>query len=204
MHLRPYQLALLDGVRAGWDTFSKQLAIAPTGSGKTICFCHMAKEQAEKGERTLVLVDQSELAFQTVDKMQRAVGLKCEVEKAELSASRTAVVVVATVQSMINRLDEWPADHFGLVIADEADKSICASWLKVLRHFDGSANVCGFTATPNRNDKKSLGSYYENIAFEATLFDLIQPGKWAFEETNDPAVAEQWREHGMNVEEISE
>ncbi len=182
MNLRPYQTALLAAVREGWDSFSKQLAISPTGTGKTICFCHMAKEYAEQGKRTLILVDQSELAFQTVDKMERAVGLSCDVEKAERTASRSAMVVVATVQSLMRRLDDWPADHFGLVIADEADKSICDSWLRVLRHFDGEADVCGFTATPNRSDKKNLGSYYENIAFEATLFDFIGNGKWAKDE----------------------
>jgi len=203
MNCRPYQIAMLSAVRSGWEEFSKQVLIAPTGCGKTWVFCHMAKEYADQGLRTLVLVDQSELAFQTVDKMQRAVGLKCAVEKAEMSASREAVVVVATIQSMMSRLDKWPSDHFGLVIADEGDKSICESWMRVLKHFDGTANVCAFTATPWRSDKKNLGTYYENIAFEATLFDFIGDGKWAFDETDDPEVAEQWRRAGLNVEVVS-
>ena len=203
MTLRPYQTALLDAVRDGWSSWTKQLVIAPTGSGKTICFCHMAHEYAGRGERTLILVDQSELVYQAVEKLEAATGIKAEVEKAEQRARRSATVVVATIQSMVSRLEDWPSDHFGLVIADEADKSICDSWLKVLRHFDGTANICGFTATPNRSDKKNLGTYYENIAFESTLFDFIGDGKWAHDETNDPAIAEQWRKAGFEVEVVS-
>lgn len=182
MHLRPYQLEILSAVRNGWEEFDRQLVVSATGTGKTIVFSHMAKEAADAGERTLVLVDQSELAFQTVDKMKRAAGLACEVEKAEWRATMEAQAVVATVQTMSRRLEDWPRDHFGLIIADEADKSICAQWQKVIKHFDGDARVCGLTATPNRNDKRNLGEYYQNVAFDATLFDFIGNGKWAFDD----------------------
>ena len=54
---------------------------------------------------------------------------------------------------------------------DEADKSLAKSWMTVLNHFDGTANVCGFSATHLRSDKRSLGEYYESVAFEATQKD---------------------------------
>ncbi len=176
MNLRPYQLDCQSAFQRGWEEFDKQLGVVPTGGGKTIIFSKMARVAADAGERTLVLVDQSELAFQTVDKMKRAAGLICEVEKAEFSATIGAQVVVATVQTMARRLADWPADHFGLVIADEADKSISKQWQTVLKHFDGNARVAGFTATPNRSDKRNLGEYYENVAYEIGLFDLIKQG----------------------------
>ena len=176
MNLRPYQTDCLSAIRLGWEEFDRQLVVAPTGSGKTVIFSMVAREFADAGERTLVLVDQTELAFQTVDKMKSAAGLVCEVEKAEFRASKDAQVVVATVQTMLRRLDDWPQDHFGLVIADEADKSISSSWKKVLKHFDGHARVCGFTATPNRSDKRNLGEYYDSVAYEIGLFDLIKQG----------------------------
>ena len=176
MNGRPYQLDCLAAFRAGWAEWCKQLGVLPTGSGKTIIFSWMAREFADRGERILVLVDQSELAWQTVDKMSRAAGVTCAVEKAEFSAGRGAQVVCATVQTMARRLDDWPADHFGLVIADEADKSISKQWQTVLKHFDTHAKVAGFTATPNRTDKKNLGEYYENVAYEISLTDLINQG----------------------------
>ena len=181
MNARPYQKEILSAVDAGWNEFPRQLVVSPTGTGKTIVFSLMAKAAAQQNERTLVLVDQTELARQTVDKMERAAGLRCEVEQADQRASHDSPVVVSTVQSMSGRLDEWPADHFGLVIADEADKSITPTFQKSLRHFDGAARVCGFTATPNRSDQRSLGEYYMAIPFQAVLQDFIGSGKWAYD-----------------------
>ena len=176
MNARPYQTECLSAFDAGWAEFDRQLGILPTGSGKTIIFSWMARAAAEQGERVLVLVDQIELADQTVDKMRRAAQLSCEVERAQSSASRRCSVVVATVQTMARRLAEWVPDHFGLVIADEADKSISEQWQLVLKHFDGHGRVAGFTATPNRTDKRNLGEYYQNIAYQIRLHELIKQG----------------------------
>lgn len=139
-------------------------------------FSLMATEALAAGEKTLIIVDQNELVDQAVDKLMQATGIRAEREKAEHSASLTAPVVVATVQSLANRLDKFSPDHFGLVIADEADKSISAQWQKVLNRFDGSAKVAGFTATPHRTDQKNLGCYYENVVERENLFSLINKG----------------------------
>ena len=50
------------------------------------------------------------------------------------------------------------------------------SYLSTLRHFHDHAKVLGVTATPDRSDKRNLGRYFENIACEVTLLDLIQQG----------------------------
>src|SRR5207302_8008902 len=39
---------------------------------------------------------------------------------------------------------------------------------------DENAFVLGVTATPDRGDKKNLARYYQNIAYEITLLDLIK------------------------------
>jgi superfamily II DNA or RNA helicase len=45
----------------------------------------------------------------------------------------------------------------------------------VLDHF-AEARVLGVTATPSRSDKKALGSYFQRLACEVTLLDLIRDG----------------------------
>lgn len=174
---RDYQTNILSSVRKGWqEGFRKQLVVSPTGSGKTLLFCWMAKEEFDQNRRTLILVDQDELVFQAVDKLRKATNLIAEVEKAEFKASKMARIVVASVQSMVRRLDQWAPDTFDLVIADEADKSLAKTWQAVLKHFDPTARVCGFTATPLRLDKRSLGEYYDNIAADYSLIQLIKLG----------------------------
>lgn len=175
MHLRPYQLEILTSLRAGWPEFDRQLVVSPTGSGKTVIFSHVAREIVDAGGRVLVLVDQRELVGQAVEKLRAVAGLHAEVECAADSASLAASVVVATVQSIGRRLAKWPADHFAMLVADEADKSISPTWQKVLHHF-APAQVAGFTATPHRSDLRNLGEFYERIAAEISLFDLIRDG----------------------------
>jgi superfamily II DNA or RNA helicase len=192
MTSRPYQIEIDNQLEAGWAEARKQLVISTMGSGKTICFAQLALRFCRVGERVLVLVDQDELVRQAVAKIEATTDLKCEVEKAEYRAGKSAAVVVASVQSMMRRLAHWPANHFGLVIADEADKSLAASWQKCLNHFDAHAKVAGFTATPNRGDLRNLGEYYERIAFEAYFFDFIGRGKWAFDVVNGKRVQKNW------------
>lgn len=171
---RPYQSDVLNKILNGFGSYSKQLVVMPTGSGKSPLFAWLAK--ALQPKRTLILAHRDELIEQAIDKVRRATGIEAEKEKAESHASLTAPIVVASVQTMIRRLDDWPKDHFGLVVADEAHHSISASWQKVLTHFDSFAWVLGVTATPDRGDQRNLGAYYENVAAEVALFDLVDLG----------------------------
>jgi len=172
--LRGYQVAAHEAVMRGFADFRKQLLVLPTGGGKTVQFAHLAA--ALQPKRTLVLAHREELISQAVDKIHRSTGLIADVEMAEHKARPTAPVVVASIQTLarISRRERWPRDHFGLVVVDEAHHALAESYVNTLHHFDENAFVLGVTATPDRGDKKSLGRYFENIAYEITLLDLIQ------------------------------
>lgn len=175
MELRPYQSDCAEAVERGWGEFSSQLLVLPTGGGKTIVFAHLARWEADRGGKTLVLAHREELILQAADKIHAATGLRAEIERAGDRAGPDAAVVVASIQSMIRRLDRWPPDHFSLVVADEAHHAISDSWQTVLDHF-GGARVLGVTATPDRGDKRNLGIFFENVAYEVSLFELIRQG----------------------------
>jgi len=172
--LRPHQERVCAAVRAGWREWGKQLLVLPTGSGKTICFAHLAA--GEQPGRSLVLAHREELIDQAIAKIHAATGIFAQKEMADCSASLSAPVVVASVQSMRRRLEKWPAAHFSLVVCDEAHHVLADEWRGVLAHFDGHARVLGVTATPDRGDKRNLGGYFENVAAEVSLFQLIKDG----------------------------
>lgn len=174
MQARPYQQKCIESVESSFKDVSRLLASVPTGGGKTIIFSWLA--QRRQPERTLILAHREELINQAIDKLHNATGIMSDKEQAENYASLSAPVVVASVQSMIRRLDRWPQDHFGLVIVDECHHAISDSYLKVLHHFDGHSDVLGVTASPDRGDKRNLGEYFDKIAFEIGLFDLINDG----------------------------
>lgn len=178
IQLREYQHEFVSATARGFVEFDRQLGVLPTGGGKTICFAHLAKRFHEKrNERTLILAHREELIQQAADKIYKATGMATEIEKAEQRASLTAPIVVGSVQTLQgSRLERWPRDHFGLVVADEAHHAIADSWQSTLSRFHGRAKVLGVTATPGRGDKKNLGQYFQNIAYEIGLIDLIQRG----------------------------
>jgi superfamily II DNA or RNA helicase len=96
--LRPYQDSALTAMVAGFRQFRRQLAVLPTGAGKTILFAKLA-ETFQPG-RTLVLAHREELLAQAADKIFKATGITAEIETAERKASLSAPVVVASVQGL--------------------------------------------------------------------------------------------------------
>ena len=175
MDLRPYQQDCLASVKRCREDSAgpKLLVVIPTGGGKTIVFAKMA--EAEEG-RVLILAHREELIQQAVEKLHRATGIFASVEMADQRASLHSKVVVASVQTMLRRRDRFPVDHFSLIIVDEAHHALADSYLDTLGRFDSHACVIGFTATPDRGDKKNLGSYFEHIAFEISLLELVKQG----------------------------
>jgi superfamily II DNA or RNA helicase len=179
MQLRPYQQEARQAVLDQWDNnILKTLLVLVTGGGKTIIFSKIAEECVKNGERVLILAHRGELLDQAADKMMKATGLGCAVEKAESSCMDSWFrVVVGSVQTLMRekRLMQFPPDYFNTIIVDEAHHCLSDSYQRVLGHFN-KAKVLGVTATPDRGDMKNLGQYFETLAYEYTLPKAIKEG----------------------------
>jgi superfamily II DNA or RNA helicase len=174
MNERPYQSNAIISVEGAFREFDTALGVAATGAGKTIIFSKLA---ARNAGRTLIIAHREELLSQAKHKLLRATGLDSELERAESMARLDARVVVASIQTLCRRFKRFPADHFSLVIVDEAHHTLADSYLPVLQHFlGGGAKILGVTATPGTKGKKALGNFYETIAFEVGLLELIRSG----------------------------
>ena len=176
MGLRAYQMKARQDIHAGFKEHDRQLAVLATGGGKTVLFSRLADDI--QPQRTLVLAHREELIDQAVDKLRASTGIKAQVEMGDQRASLDAPVVVASVQTLMReaRRGRWPRDHFGLVVVDECHHVLSDSYMSTLRHFHDHAKVLGVTATPDRGDKRNLGRYFQNIACEISLLDLIKQG----------------------------
>ena len=179
MNLRPYQTAAKEAILAEWDRgVDKTLLVLPTGTGKTIVFAKLIEDLIRSGKRALVLAHRGELLDQAADKIKKATGLSCSVEKAEESSVDSFFrCTVGSVQSMMRekRLQQFDPDHFDAIIVDEAHHCLADSYQKVLSHFD-QAKILGVTATPDRGDMRNLGNYFESLAYEYTLPKAIRDG----------------------------
>jgi superfamily II DNA or RNA helicase len=163
--LRPYQREAVEAIIKGFGEFRRQLRVCPTGGGKTIEFAALAGHY--QPGKTLIIAHRDELIEQARDKVFRLTGPYPDVEKASTRASLNAPIVVASVQSLCRRAP-FPADHFRLVVVDEAHHVLSESFQRVLSGFSG-AYVLGVTATPDRSDQRALSDFFEHIAAETTL-----------------------------------
>ena len=110
--LRPYQQEAKNAVFEKWNAGTrKTLLVLPTGTGKTIVFASVTEECVRHGERVLILAHRGELLDQAADKIRKATGLGCSVEKAEQSCfGQWYRVTVGSVQTLMRekRLKQFP------------------------------------------------------------------------------------------------
>lgn len=177
--LRPYQEEARRKVEDEWTKGKRRtLLVLPTGCGKTIVFAKITEDMARQGNRILILAHRGELLEQAADKLKKATGLGCSVEKADQSClGEWYSVTVGSVQSLQQekRLSQFRPDYFTVIIVDEAHHAVSNGYQRVLTHFP-DAKVLGVTATPDRGDMQNLGKYFESLAYEYSLPKAIKEG----------------------------
>lgn len=146
--------------------------------GKTIVFSALTQEQVKKDHRVLIMAHRGELLSQAADKLKMLTGLDAAFEQGEnRSLGSFFSVTVGSVQSLCQekRLSMFPQDYFQDIIVDEAHHCLSDSYQRVLAHFP-DANVLGVTATPDRGDKQTLGTFFDSQAYEYSMSRAIREG----------------------------
>lgn len=146
--------------------------------GKTIVFSAITQEQVKKDHRVLIMAHRGELLYQAADKLKMLTGLDAAFEQGENhSLGSFFPVTVGSVQSLCQekRLSMFPQDYFQDIIVDEAHHALSESYQRVLAHFP-DANVLGVTATPDRGDKQTLGTFFDSQAYEYSMSRAIREG----------------------------
>jgi superfamily II DNA or RNA helicase len=162
--LRPYQKEAIQAIETQWNEFNRLLLVLPTGCGKTVVFNEIARQKAPG---VLILAHRDELIEQARQKYGEATG------KIKADENSILPVTVGSVQTMCRR--KYDPDLFSTIIIDEAHHALSPSYLSILEQFP-RAKILGVTATPDRGDKKSLGQFFESIAYEYNLKKAVHDG----------------------------
>lgn len=161
IQLRDYQkevLEIIDNLAPG--SYLIQMA---TGLGKTATFTNIKR----KG-KVLVLAHREELINQPIKYYDCPVGI----EMAD-RYSNGEEVVIASVMTLIHRLDKFKTDEFDMIIIDEAHHAAATSYKKIINYFRPRL-LLGFTATPNRGDNVRLDDVFQKIIYQKDLRWAIQ------------------------------
>jgi superfamily II DNA or RNA helicase len=183
---RDYQEECHDSVLAAWgeapwytegEIFRSVLANLTTSAGKTFIAGHIINSLLiKKRGRCLFLADTDELCRQPRQSFWKSWHIGTAVEKAGERASIMAEVVVGSAQTLIRpeRLHRYPPGHFQYIFVDEAHRGSDRN--KVITDHFPDAKLMGMTATAFRARLADLSNYYEHVAYEMGLFDLIDEG----------------------------
>jgi superfamily II DNA or RNA helicase len=156
--LRPYQKDCLDiMVTTKEGSYLNQMA---TGLGKTCVFGEYCNRTTYN---ILILVHRDELIYQPMNYINEDVGI----EKA-IKRSNGERIVIASVQSLHRRLENFDPNRFDVIITDECHHSAAKSYRKIYDYFNFKIHW-GFTATPNRNDDIRLSDIFQKILFSRDL-----------------------------------
>ena len=168
MILHPFQKKIVQDAARMFREINSLCIVLPTGGGKTVIAGDISvrlfhEMRARKGVTCLYLVHRSELLWQTV-KTLRKFGLAEQVGIIASGHSETpwAPLQIASVQTLVNRLDKLTWLNPRMIFIDEAHHVRASTWEKILAHYP-EAFRCGLTATAARLDGKGMGAHFRRI-----------------------------------------
>ncbi len=180
MMLRPRQTLLVDRTLAALETHGDTLAVAPTGSGKTLCLSAVVgRHLHEPDAKACILAHRTELTGQNRQKFGRVnPGMSTSVFDANVKSwDGQATFAMVQTLSQARHLKRMPT--LDLLVIDEAHHAASPTYRAVIdavRNRSPEAALCGLTATPNRGDGQGLRAVFSNVADQITLGEMIAAG----------------------------
>lgn len=170
MQLRSYQQAAITEIRQAFTQHRRVLYQLPTGGGKTVIFCEIARQAVQKGKRVLIIVHRQELLRQTISKVSAACipwGAIAPGYPMQLDWP----LQIAMVQTAARR----DIGNYDLIICDEAHHAVAGSWYSIIEN-QPQAYILGVSATPCRMDGKGLGEAFDVLLEGVKMRELIESG----------------------------
>ena len=179
MILRPYQEIAVDDAATALDKHKNTIVVAPTGAGKTIMLSALVGKRFRVGNKVLVLQHRDELVRQNKTKFSRVNPdiTTSIVDGSEKDWSGSTIFSMVQTLSRENNLSN--INHFDLVVVDESHHAVADTYMRIInkvKEANNSVEIVGFTATPNRGDKKGLKKVFTNCSHQIEISTLIREG----------------------------
>jgi len=180
MLLRPRQQDLVDRAVEALNQYGNTLAVAPTGAGKTIMLSSVIGALSKPSTaKTCVVAHRDELTVQNEAKFRRVnPHLSTSVFNA-LEKSWQGDTTFAMVQTLSRYRNLMTMPPLDLLAIDEAHHARADTYIRIVEHaksLNPNVKLLGLTATPNRGDKRGLGTLFDNVCDQIFFRDLMDSG----------------------------
>ena len=179
MILRPYQEIAVDDAATALDKHKNTIVVAPTGAGKTIMLSALVGKRFQVGNKVLVLQHRDELVRQNKTKFSR---VNPDITTSIVDGSEkdwSGSTIFSMVQTLSRENNLTNINHFDLVVVDESHHAVADTYMRIInkvKEANESVEIVGFTATPNRGDKKGLKKVFTNCSHQIEISTLIREG----------------------------
>mmetsp|Transcript_42980 Transcript_42980/g.99612 ORF Transcript_42980/g.99612 Transcript_42980/m.99612 type:complete len:435 (-) Transcript_42980:75-1379(-) len=177
--LRPHQVEDMERLHAATARGDNTVYALPTGGGKTVVICALARRWEEEGLRTLIIVHRQEIFDQT----RRTLGLfdieprivAAHVKQGvKATAGQSEHVTLGMLLSLYSRKSTLAELGFDRVVIDEVHHATTLnSYGKLLDVLGKKAVRVGVTATPFRLDGTGLCGLFDVIEEGPSMVELI-------------------------------
>ena len=172
--LREYQQDCINKILS-MSKGEKKIACLPTGSGKTILMAELCRQIQG---RVLIIVFNTELRTQTIDKLKMVCGNNVDVGSVQGNLKEwDNRIVVATRQTLTSGKDVkcrfirlLQAGYFSHVLIDECHTG-SKQQKTIIDNVNKDATIVGFTATPFNS---ALTGLYNGFIYKRELLDMMK------------------------------
>jgi superfamily II DNA or RNA helicase len=170
--LRPYQQEAKDCIYKAFKErgIKSQLIVIPTGGGKRL----MSIDIACHFKKVLFICHREELIIQAFNEFEKIMPFQTGIIKAE-RFDIDKRFVVASIQTLFNRLNRIDAECFDHIIVDECHHFASKTWVAPLHYFKPRLMI-GYTATDKRLDGLNLANVFEEKVYEFPIEECIKQG----------------------------
>lgn len=179
--LRPYQVKGKQNIYEAWDSSRTVLFQMPTGTGKTRLFSSIIRDTQrltaieKKRHGVLVLAHRTELIQQIDETLSHKYGIAHGIIKSGFEEQTQYPVQVASVQTIVRRLERWSKKGFSYIIIDEAHHAVSSTYMKICTAFP-MAKILGVTATPCRLSGDALRKLFGVLVLSQPVSKFIEEG----------------------------
>ena len=170
MLLRPYQEIAVNSAIDALDKHGNTVVVAPTA---------LIGQRCQTRRNVLVLQHRDELVNQNMDKFKRINPniLTSIVNAEEKDWNGDAVFSMVQTLSRPNNLDNMKV--MDMIVVDESHHVVADTYTRIINYakeINDKVEIVGFTATPNRGDKKGLREVFTNCSHQIEISTLIREG----------------------------
>lgn len=171
MELRDYQLESINGIRSAYNNgYRRVLLHLPTGSGKTVIFCHLLKSLAKNGKRALMVVRGRMLVENGHRRLMRENVPHGVAMAGHWNYWPDMPVQCCSIDTLRARGLTPQADF---IVIDEAHYATSNSYHWLIEQYP-SARILGVTATPYC--KKSMEHIAQTVVAPIDMDELVDRG----------------------------